>query len=54
MQRQPPEEVWQLEPRYQAELAHALCHLSLLALLRRVTGTRRVPLQPTTTTKEER
>jgi 5-methylcytosine-specific restriction endonuclease McrA len=33
-----------LEPRYRVELAHALGHVSLLALLRRVTGVRWVPL----------
>jgi hypothetical protein len=32
-----------LEPRYRAELAHGLLHLGLLALLRRVTGTRWSP-----------
>lgn len=34
----------QLEPRYRGELAHALSHLSLLALLRQVTGRRWAPL----------
>lgn len=29
-----------LEPRYRPELAHGLAHLSMLALLRRVTGAR--------------
>ena len=29
-----------LEPRLRAELAHALSHLSLIELLRRVTGQR--------------
>jgi 5-methylcytosine-specific restriction endonuclease McrA len=33
-----------LEPGYRVELAHALRHLSLLALLRRVTGVRWVAL----------
>jgi hypothetical protein len=33
-----------LEPRFRAELAHALSHLSLLALLRRVTGERWAPM----------
>jgi cytochrome c553 len=32
-----------LEPRYRAELAHGLRHLGLLALLKRVTGTRWEP-----------
>jgi len=32
-----------LEPRYRAELAHALTHLALLAVLRRVTGMRWAP-----------
>ena len=36
-----------LEPSYRAELAHALSHLSLLALLRRVTGTRWTPATST-------
>jgi hypothetical protein len=42
----------QLEPRYRAELAHALSHLPLLALLRRVTGARWAPTEPTTTKEE--
>jgi hypothetical protein len=32
-----------LEPRFRAELAHGLTHIGLLALLRRVTGTRWAP-----------
>jgi hypothetical protein len=32
-----------LEPRFRRELAHAVVHLGLLALLRRVTGTRCEP-----------
>ena len=34
-----------LEPGYRVELAHGLRHLSLLHLLRRVTGVRWVPLE---------
>jgi hypothetical protein len=34
-----------LEPGYRVELAHALEHLSLVALLRRVTGTRWTPCE---------
>jgi hypothetical protein len=34
-----------LEPRFRAELAHALSHQPLLALLRRVTGTRWRPCE---------
>jgi hypothetical protein len=37
----------QLEPSYRAELAHALAHLSLLSLLRLVTGTRWRPVDRT-------
>jgi hypothetical protein len=36
-----------LEPGHRAELAHALSHLSLLALLRRVTGARWTPATST-------
>jgi hypothetical protein len=32
-----------LEPRFRAELAHALTHLPLVAVLRRVTGVRWAP-----------
>jgi 5-methylcytosine-specific restriction endonuclease McrA len=32
-----------LEPRFRAELAHALTHLPLVAVLRRVTGLRWAP-----------
>jgi hypothetical protein len=39
-----------LEPRFRAELAHALTHLPLIAVLRRVTGRRWAPKW--TTTKE--
>jgi hypothetical protein len=35
-----------LEPKCRAELAHALTHVSLLALLRRVTGMRWRPAPP--------
>jgi hypothetical protein len=42
-----------LEPDHRAELAHALSHLALLALLRRVTGMRWTPAPPTTTTPKE-
>jgi hypothetical protein len=44
----------QLEPRYRAELAHALAHLSLLSLLRRVTGTRWRPIDADIAKTEER
>jgi hypothetical protein len=37
-----------LEPGARAELAHALRHLSLIALLQRVSATRWAPHQPTT------
>jgi hypothetical protein len=43
-----------LEPRYRAELAHALAHLSLLSLLRLVTGTRWQPGDADIPTTEER
>jgi hypothetical protein len=33
----------QLEPRFRTELAHALTHLSLVGVLRRVTGVRWAP-----------
>jgi hypothetical protein len=33
-----------LEPRLHAELAHALTHLSLVAVLQRVTGARWTPV----------
>ena len=32
-----------LEPRYRAEIAHAVLHVSLVALLRRLTGERWAP-----------
>jgi hypothetical protein len=44
----------QLEPRYRAELAHALAHLSLLSLLRLVTGTRWRPVDADIANTEER
>jgi hypothetical protein len=44
----------QLEPRYRAELAHALAHLSLLSLLRLVTGTRWRPDDTDIANTEER
>jgi hypothetical protein len=44
----------QLEPRYRAELAHALAHLPLLSLLRLVTGTRWRPDDPDIANTEER
>ncbi len=37
-----------LEPGGRAELAHALTHVALLALLQRVTATRWTPANPTT------
>jgi hypothetical protein len=40
-----------LEPGARAELAHALTHLSLIALLQRVSATRWAPQQPTTEEK---
>jgi hypothetical protein len=43
-----------LEPRCRAELAHALGHLSLLSLLRRVTGTRWRPVDTDISKTEER
>jgi heterodisulfide reductase subunit B len=44
----------QLEPDYRAELAHALAHLSLLSLLRLVTGTRWRPVDADIPKTEER
>ena len=35
-----------LEPRHRRELAHALCHMSLLRLIERVTGERWAPVAP--------
>jgi hypothetical protein len=35
-----------LEPRFRRELAHGVVHVGLLALLRRVTGTRWHPVWP--------
>jgi len=43
-----------LEPRYRAELAHALAHLSLPSLLRLVTGTRWRPVDADIPKMEER
>jgi hypothetical protein len=42
-----------LEPRYLAELAHALRHVGLVALLRRVTGTRWQPVDTNIPKTEE-
>ena len=44
----------QLEPGHRAELAHALAHLSLLSLLRLVTGTRWRPVDADIPKTEER
>jgi hypothetical protein len=44
----------QLEPRFRAELAHALRHLPLIAVLRRVTGMRWVPASANITETDER
>jgi hypothetical protein len=41
-----------LEPAWRAELAHALRHVGLLGLLRRVTGTRWTP-EPATPNREQ-
>jgi hypothetical protein len=43
-----------LEPRYRGELGHALTHLSLLSLLRLVTGTRWQPDSSDGASTEER
>jgi 5-methylcytosine-specific restriction endonuclease McrA len=43
-----------LEPRYRAVLAHALAHLSVLSLLRLVTGTRWRPVDTDIANTEER
>jgi len=43
-----------LEPRFRPELAHALTHLPLIAVLRRVTGTRWQPAIASITETEER
>ena len=43
-----------LEPGYRAELAHALAHLSLLSLLRLVTGMRWRPVDADVSKTEER
>lgn len=41
-----------LEPRHRAELAHAVLHIGLLRLLRRLTGTRWWAAEATTERKE--
>ena len=41
-----------LEPRYRAELAHALCHMPLVRLIERVTGVRWRPVPDINETKE--
>jgi hypothetical protein len=43
-----------LEPSYRSELAHALGHIGLVALLRRVTGTRWRPVNANILETEER
>jgi hypothetical protein len=43
-----------LEPRCRAELAHAVLHVGLLRLLRRLTGTRWSPAWTNITERKER